>query len=220
MSFKIRTKLFASFGIVLCLTAVIGYIGWANTVTFSSEFSHLYANNLRGAIALAKIERGLWELRVALPVYMLGDAAGREKIKAETPKWEGQVEEGMTGFRATPLTSAEQELLKAWDNDFPAYLRARPAYFALVDADKIAEAKEFRARATNPPAGRAVAVLGKLNELQVKMGEAREAEVTQTAARSIAGLGIALTVALALGGVVAMAMSRAITRPLRTPSTS
>ena len=55
MSFKIRTKLFASFGIVLCLTAVIGYIGWANTVTFSSEFSHLYANNLRGAIALAKI---------------------------------------------------------------------------------------------------------------------------------------------------------------------
>ena len=152
MSFKIRTKLFAGFGIVLCLTSVIGYIGWVNTRTFSSEFSDLYANNLGGAVALSRIERGVWELRIALPAYMLGDPAAREKMKADTPKWVSQVEEGMKRFRATDLTAAGHDLLKEWDNNFPAYLRARPVYFALVDADKTAEAKEFgRARRTRQP---------------------------------------------------------------------
>jgi hypothetical protein len=46
MRFKVRAKLFACFGIVLFLMAVVGATGWRYITHLSAEFHSLYANNL------------------------------------------------------------------------------------------------------------------------------------------------------------------------------
>jgi hypothetical protein len=63
------------FGAVLFFLSIVGYIGWKNTTTFSSELADLYNHNVKAAIYLANAERGLWELRFGLPNYISGDEA-------------------------------------------------------------------------------------------------------------------------------------------------
>jgi methyl-accepting chemotaxis protein len=211
---RTAAKLVVSFGAVLFLLAGIGYIGWRNTTTFSSEFADLYTNNLQASVHLANAERGMWELRFGLPNYIAGDAKTREKIKADTAKWFKQVDDALKVYRGVALTAKEKELLAEWDRAFSAYVQARPQFFALLDAGKVEEAKEFRARETNPPAAKAVVTLARLNEEQRKIGAEKNRDVSgaaQVSIRLVIGL-VALALALGLG--LAVLVSRSISRPL------
>ncbi len=215
MNIRIQTKQLAAFGMVLCFMAGIGYIGWRNTTTFSAGFEDLYTNNLQASIYLAGAERGMWELRFGLPNYLTGDAQAREKIKADTAKWFKQVDEALKAFTGTRLTPAEKEIVREWEQVFAAYVQARPQFFALLDAGKLEEAKEFRARETNPPAAKAVAALARLNELQRKIGAEKNQAVSAAAKTSIwLLLGLA-GLALTLGATLSIVISRSISRPLQ-----
>ncbi len=215
MKITIRRKLFMGFGVILFFLAVVGYIGWKNARTFSSEFASLYANHLKAAIYLANAERGLWELRFGLPNYMFGDAATREKIKADTSKWLKQVDDNLSGYAALPLTVEEREALKEWEQNYPAYLATRPQFFTLLDAGQLDEAKKFRAQQTNPPAAKAVAALSRLNDLQQKIGAEKERNISgmaQTSMKLLAGL---IGVALALGVAISLTISGGVTNALK-----
>ena len=54
MTFTIRTKLYAGFGIVLLIMAVIGLINWRNTRILVAESTRLYDNGeTQNAVTLA-----------------------------------------------------------------------------------------------------------------------------------------------------------------------
>jgi chemoreceptor-like protein with four helix bundle sensory module len=78
MTFGITRKLFAGFGVVLVLLLIVGLTGRMYTGSLAAEFEELYADNVRAAVQLNNAERGLWELRFALPNYFLADVATRE----------------------------------------------------------------------------------------------------------------------------------------------
>jgi methyl-accepting chemotaxis protein len=210
----IQKKLVIGFGVLVVLMGAMGYVAWRNTVTFSDEFSALYHHNLKGSIHLANAERGLWELRFGLPNYLVGDAAGREKIRAATSRWVAQVEENLKAYRATATAGAAAEILAEFDGAWAAYLQTRPQFFALLDADKVQEAQRFRAEQTNPAAAKAVAALARLNEQQNRAGAEKEAAVMQVAGTSrLIALGLVI-MALGVGIGLSVAVSQSIARPL------
>ena len=191
MRMGIRGKQLTGFGSMMLLVAVVGFVGWRSAVNSSSDFTEMYANNLRAAAYLAEAERGLWELRFALPNYLIGDLESRAKIAAAAGKWLNQVAENLAACKALDLTAEEKDSLKEFEQAYSVYTSARPHYFALLDAGKVDEAKEFRARETNPPAARAVAALGRLIEAQQRIESEKEkalAAEAKASTRLLAGL--------------------------------
>jgi methyl-accepting chemotaxis protein len=214
MTIGFRGRHLASLATLMPLVAVVGYVGWRNGVNFSSAFSDMYANNLRAAAYLANAERALWELRFALPNYLTGDVESRARITAATDKWLKQVDENLTAVKALELTAEEKAILKEFEQAYFVYTAARPHYFALLDAGEVDEAKEFRARETNPPAAQAVAALGKLIENQQRIGSEKEKALStkvSTSTRLLLGL---IIVALVAGAVASLLISRSVVRQI------
>jgi methyl-accepting chemotaxis protein len=214
MRFGTRLGLF--FGFLVAMLGGVGYIGWSKSLAISRQFSEMYQKNVRAADDLTKAERALWELRFALPNYLLGDAAARRDIAARTGEFRAQVETNVDSFKALELSDSEKAALAQFERNFSEYLTARPRYFNLVDEGKIDEAKDFRARNTNPAAAQAVEALGKLLEIQQRSSQEREEDSARLAHASNLLQLFAAAVALALGTILAVVITRSTTGPLRT----
>ena len=208
MRFLMRGKLGNLLGLLLLLTVVVGGAGLWYVQNLSSELTVLYAQNIRGMADLANAERGLWELRLALPDFQVGDVDAREHIEKSQDADVRRVTDAIAAFAALPLTQRERELLIEYTGHFDRYIAARPKYFALVAQGKAEEATDFRERRTNPPAAEAVRTLGELIELQRKLADARAASVQSEATfatRIMIGL---LVAALTLGVVLSGSLAR------------
>ncbi len=210
MRLTIRTKLYAGFGIVLCLLAVVGFAGWRYITSLSSEFQRLYADNVQAAVHLSNAERALWELRFGIGNFMVFDAEGRTKILAGQDKWYRQIEDAMKAYKSGSRTPEEQEALKEWEDSYPKYLQSRPRWFELYSAGKIQEAAEWRAQNTNRFAAASVKALGRLIELQQQIGAEKQRGVLGMAGRATKVLVVLLGLGLALGAVLSVGTNRSI----------
>ena len=216
MRWTIRNRLLAGFGIVLVLLLAIAIAGEWITMTLSGSIRRVSEESVQKSLYLSTAERALWELRMALPNYVVGDAAARAKAKADAPKWLEQINANMQKFGDTALSSSEQAALKDWETFYARYVATRPKFFALMDENKNDEAVKWRAEQTNPAAASSVAALGRLVELNQQAAE-RE----QSGAASLAGVAQGLFVvfvvlAFAVGGGVAVVVSRSIVQPITT----
>jgi methyl-accepting chemotaxis protein len=214
MRLGIRAKQLGAFGAVLVLLLGVAYVGWRNTALFSAELEQMYLHSVKASTHLAKAERGLWELRFALPNYIAGDPAVRERINADTPKWLKQVDDNLKAYRTLADSADEKKLLEEWDEHYAKYLAARPQFFSLLDEGKVDQAKKFRAEQTNPPAAKAVTVIARLDELQERRGEARQRAVAAMASSSRSFLIGLAAAALTVGIALSLVLSRMIARPL------
>src|SRR6185436_19219265 len=100
----VRGRLALFLFVMLLIIVVVGGTGFWSTRTVTGELSSLYRENLQASTYLANAERGLWELRFALPNYIVSDAAARKALNASTAGLYRQVEDNMTAYRALPLT--------------------------------------------------------------------------------------------------------------------
>jgi methyl-accepting chemotaxis protein len=216
LALSIQKKLVCGFALLLVFLGARGFVAWRNTASFSEEFSLLYHQELQGSLNLASAERALWELRVGLPNYILADAAGRQAIRANTPTWVAQLDENVRAYRSTRAAASRgaTELLDEFSTASGAYLRARPEFFALIDAGKTDEAMQYRAREANPPAAKAVAALAKLNAFQQKIAADKEAGVGAVATTSRRIVAVLIVAALGAGVTLTVATGRSIVRPL------
>ena len=205
LSIGFKGRQLGAFGVLIALLAAVGATGLRVAVAFSRSFDELHDNELRGSAHLAAAERALWELRFGLPNYLVGDVASRGSINAASPKWLKQVDDNVAAFKALRLTDTERGLLGEFEAPYQAYVTARPRYFALLDAGQVEEAKEFRARVTNPNAAKAVAALAKLVELQQTLGTEKQ----QAIARDLS-FATTLLVLLMAGALVAAAVLTAL----------
>jgi len=203
-----RSRQIAAFAAMMALVLVIGATGWRNAVAFSADFEDLHDNHLVAATHLANAERALWELRFELPNYLLGSADARAAITKSSPRWLALVDEDVAAFKALRISDEERAVLAQFEAAYRAYVTARPHYFELLDRGQVDEAKEFRARETNPAAAKAVAALARLIEAQQRFGTEKQGEITRRAASSATVVLVLVAVAMA----VAVAMTISITR--------
>jgi hypothetical protein len=196
--------------LLLALTMIVGCAGLWSVRVLSGELRSLYNENVRTMAHLSNAERGLWELRFAMPSYVLAGPEARKSIEAQADETIQSVSDAIDAFKSLPISQEERELLGQWQDQFSLYHRVRPHYFALVNAGKLDEAVDYSVRETNPPARESVRVLGALIELQRSLGDAkaRAAEAQATLATRLM-IGI-LVVALGLGAFFGRSLARHI----------
>jgi methyl-accepting chemotaxis protein len=211
---SIGKRLFLGFGVVLALTAGVGFVGWHYTHSIAGEFDNIYTQNLQSAVQLANAERGLWELRFGIANYAGWGAADRAKIRTEEVKWMQQVEDNMKAYKQGLRTEAEKEALKDWDEWYPKYVQARPHWFELIDQDKHDEAATYRAETTNYFGPNSVKALAKLIAIQTDLGTEKRTQVNGEAASSLQMIGVLLFVAMGAGFVLAFFATKSVTLPV------
>lgn len=211
---SVGKRLFLGFGLVLVLTAGIGFIGWQYTHTMSNEFDSLYTDNLQSAVQLSNAERGLWELRFGIANYEGWNVTDRAKIRAEESKWMHQIEDNMKAYGQGNRTAAEKEALQEFNDWYTKYLGARPHWFELVDQGKHDEAHEYRAATTNTFAPNAVKSLAKLITIQNELGDQKRSQVNAEANSSLQMIRLLLFLAIAAGLAMAYIATRSVTRPV------
>jgi methyl-accepting chemotaxis protein len=210
---SIRAKLLVAFGVVLTLLAGVGLAGRQATVRMSRQAELLYEDNVQAAVQLGTAQSALWELRYGFPQF-IADPTKRQEILDSQPKWYAVIDDNLRRYAAGQRTSEERQALAGWEQAFTQYRQARPRWFELYAAGKIEEAADWRARTTTPFGAASVAALGGLIELQQEVGNARLQEVKALGRQSTRLLVGLLVVSLLLGVVMALLMSRAISRRL------
>jgi methyl-accepting chemotaxis protein len=211
----ISGKLFLGFGAVLLLLAGVGIAGRLLASSLTSEFGNLYRSNVHAAIDLSSAERALWELRFALPNYLTGDAKARDRIRQDAPRWVAIIDKSIASYASEADNPEERQVLDEWTRAYETYTRERPRFFELVDADRIDEAKEHRARHTNPAAAAAVDAISRLISLQQRLGNERMDTLSASAQRDTRVLAGALVVTLLLGGALSLTLGRSVTAPMQ-----
>jgi diguanylate cyclase (GGDEF)-like protein len=199
-------KLFAGFGVVLCLVLIVGAIGWRNTTEFAAYLSSLHQNQLVPLAELRRTESALYELRVGGLAYGQAGSRRRAAIRADEGRWRNEAYGHFRLYLATELQPEELEVIPAWDQQFPAYLAARERSLSLYDGGQEGAAAAVLDNDAGPAFVAAHAALAKLIAIQEEQGTQIDRDVSalaETSSRVLLGVVVlALTLGLALAAFV------------------
>ncbi len=213
MNLGIRAKLLASFGALTALLAVVGFVGWRNTVELGKDADKLYTDGVKGTVALANSESALWKLRYGFPQFIVLPSK-RSDILAEEPKLYKIIDDNLREYARGALTPQEQVAFEKVQNAYKRYIAARPKWFELQQAGKIQEAAEYRAATTTPFGAETVQAFAALIELQRKVGETKHDEIAANIQHLTVLLVFTLMLALLSAAVLTAIVSRDIVNPI------
>jgi methyl-accepting chemotaxis protein len=178
----------------------------------SAQADQLFDNNVGAAVQLGAAQSALWELRYDVPQFMV-EPGTRQEILDDQPRLYAVIDENLRRYAAGQRTPEERTALAEWEQAFGQYRQARPRWFELYGAGKVAEAADWLAK-TTPSGAASVAALQRLIELQDEAGHARLAAVDAVGRRSTRLLAGLLLLSLLVGVLMALLLSRAISRRL------
>jgi methyl-accepting chemotaxis protein len=201
----IRAQLVAGFGAVLLLLAIVGGIGWRNTLASSTAFANLYDDELTQLQDLSVVQRSLYELRLgAMGVaYSTADSSQRLVTIGADNQRLALIDETMRHVSSNDLTSPERQALRTWDQAYPTFLAVRRQVIAFVDQGRLDEATALRNGDGTSSVGPATDSLKDMIGSQTDSAALKRNDVL--AADDFAARGILLVSGLALLVVVVVA---------------
>ena len=173
---SIRTKLLAAFGGVLAMLLGVGLLGWWSSRTVEANGSELYENNVKAAVSLGTAQSALWELRYGFPQFIAVPEA-RQSILDAQPKLYETIDAAIASYSGGKRTAAERAAIEEWNKAFTLYREARPKWFELYGAGKLAEAADWRAKTTTPYGRASVDAMTKLINLQQEAAAQQHASI-------------------------------------------
>ncbi len=215
MQLKIGTKLYMGFGACIVFLVLSGLGTWIYSSNVNDHY-HSLNNNMRGAVELANVERGMWSLRFGIANYPGADENGRAKIMADEAKFYGDMQHALESFGSLGnLSGEEAQAVNTLKQTISNYMGSRPKWFELFNAGQLDDAKVWRAENTNKFGAQAVQELKDLIELQQAASEEGQLAVEENTRNArIAILSFVLFAALIAIGIGYLII-RSITRPLR-----
>lgn len=215
MSKSIAAKLQWAFGGVIALILIVLGVGMKSSLDNLRDAQAMSHDHVQAAIQLASAQDALWRLRYGFPQFMVVDADARNKIVSEEPKWRAVIDASLKIYEQGKRTPEEMAALKELRDAYRQYVDARPRWFELYAAGKVAEAAEWRGKTTTPFGAATVNAFSRQIGLQQKIAEEQMDRAEQSAARTKTAMFIAAAVALLIGGAVSFFMARTVTRPVR-----
>ncbi|WP_293341630.1 methyl-accepting chemotaxis protein [Microcoleus sp. CAWBG58] len=212
MNLGIRAKLLASFGALTALLAVVGFVGWRNTVELAQDAEKLYAYQVKGTVALANSESALWKLRYGFPQFIVLPSK-RSDILTEEPQLYKIIDDNLREYAKGELTPEEQVAFGKVQDAYQRYIAARPKWFELQQAGKLKEAEEYRAATTTPFGAETVQAFSTLIQLQRKVGETKHQEIEA----NIQGLTVLLVCTLSFALLSAAVLTAIVSRDIVNP---
>ncbi|MBX6342274.1 MAG: MCP four helix bundle domain-containing protein, partial [Thermomicrobiaceae bacterium] len=213
MGLGIRGKLLTGFGVVVLLAAIVGVMGYRNTTTFAGDIKHLHENALTPSVQLGDARAALFRLRLNLLNYVVADGEQeRSQIKTDDQQWLKQVDDNISAYAATDLNQTEQDLLAAWRQDYPSYIKLRQQVMDLVDQGRDADANALRTGEARTVGNKALDDLEKLIQNQQQSGERRSRDAQAAAGTSVTIMIGLVALAVIASAAIAFFLARSISR--------
>ena len=215
MKLSISKKLYLGFGACIVFLALCGLGTWLYSSNVTDHYQSLN-NNMRGAVELANVERGMWSLRFGIANYPGADENGRAKIMADEAKFYGDMQHALETFGSLAnLSGQEVKAAESLKQTISNYMGSRPKWFELFNAGKLDEAKEWRAANTNKYGAETVKELKDLIDLQQADSQEGQRTVEQNTRNArieiLSFIIFAALIAIGIGYLI----TRSITRPLK-----
>ena len=210
LNLKIKTKLLAGFGSILFLLLVV-------TVTSFSGISQL-----EGRVAEAETKEYLlqransayWALRLSQAQFSTSPQLWQRILDSEKPN-KDRFDENMRKYKEVrEMTPDEKTIVAELETNISEYFAKRPEIFALVQAGKIDDANELRAKYSQPRGFAATKAMDQLLEITIKDDKVRRDQLLGSVQKIkfiVTLLGV-LTAAIA--AYAAYVIIRAISNPL------
>jgi methyl-accepting chemotaxis protein len=211
---SVRTKLFASFGVVLVLFAIVGVVGMAKQSLINHDANKLYDGVTVQIEHLAKTRANVLQARLAATAAILtSDPAGQQKSLADFEAKAKLVDEAQKAYQAGDIAHVRNDV-DAFNSSWQAYQELiRTKYEKLVAAHDIDGYMKVRDTQYTPVVSKMMDAIDGLMKGETEEGVAlkHEADSAASAART-------LTLALLLFGIgVAAAMAFVIARNVAKP---
>jgi methyl-accepting chemotaxis protein len=180
MTIKARMALFG--GVAVLFTVMIGFVGFVSMIKLSSMLEETDTGGVLATRQLANTQDAMWQLRYGISQYIaVPDPYLRKKIIDDSPKWFAIMDENLKLYAAGNLTEEARGALSTFTEIYRQYKEARPRWFELMEAGKIAEAAEFRSKTILVSGAGAVSGLNKLIEIQTRRSDGIKKEADNVA---------------------------------------
>lgn len=195
---SLAAQLRLDLAVALVLVLVLGVCGaaWRVALDYRDAIEVAYGTELRTTVQLAEAESALWQLRYALPRFMLGSPAEQQSIIAEQAQWYAIVEDRLDAYGRTARDLEERRALTGLRSAYQRYKQARPKFFALWAAGEKEQAIAWAALTTARFGAETVQAFATQIALQRSLAEREQTEVEQKKVRVALGLVTAITAAL------------------------
>ena len=198
---KILTRLRLLNAIVVFLTLVLVVVGYSMATRISSSLNDV--RGVTGSKLLSDSNNAIWELRFGIANYTLATPENRRKILEGRPKHYEALEESLKKYSELGVPKEQEAVMRELLSEYQRYKSGAPHWFELIDANKLDEAADYRAKVTNSAASTMVKHFKTLLENQVKLGEELKKESLADAERAhslfvIMGAGIVLFISISI----------------------
>lgn len=216
----IGTKLIATFLALAVASAVVGGVGLAVTSSLTGEIQFLSWSRIPSLQALARAQDGFARARaftsegVSAELQKNGQnvvAAWRERERARA-----NAQQGMAKFGENSMTREEEELWGRVEPALQRYFSDSADVWEALRGHDLDRAIQLQGQLGQRFEAELVKPLEDLVEVESKLGDALMIAADQTAARTRRVLWIVVGLTFAMAAVLAIALTRNITRPLRS----
>jgi len=207
---NIKTKLLAGFGSILFLLLVV-------TVTSFSGISQL-----EGRVAQAETKEYLlqranssyWSLRLSQAQFPTSPHLWQRILDSEKPS-QDKFYENLKKFKELrEMTPVEKQMVADLEENIAEYFAKRPEIFRLVQAGKVDEANDIRAKFSQPRGFGATKAMDQLLDMTVKDDKARKDELLASVGRIKLIVTLLGLFTAAIAAYAAYVIIQAISNPL------
>jgi len=209
---KVSTRLILLNGIIILFTLTLVVVGYIMITRVASSLVDV--NGLAGNKLLYAGHNAMSELRFGIANYPLASPESRKKIIEGRPKLYETLEESLKRYSDLGAGKEQQAILKVLFEEYRRYKNGAPHWFELIDAGKLEEAAEYRAKVTNAAGSEMVRNFNILlaNQSQLNGELTEESVVTADHARNV--MLIISAIGLLVAGTVGFLISRSLLKQL------
>lgn len=149
--------------VLLLIYSVMAIVG---THEYHESAERLYRLHGIASVQLSTANDRLWHLRYGIPQYLVSSTAEREQIARDEVLLSEQIQEILAEYSKLPISAEERAQLDKVEALYQRFLAARPEWFSLVNAGRLAEAYDYRSRTTIPWGQEAIDAFAQLMHLQ------------------------------------------------------
>lgn len=209
MRASLATQLRAGFGLALALAVLILAAAWWIALVFRETMDVAFRTQLHNAVQLSEAESALWQLRYAIPLFMVDDAEVRRRILAEERKWQDIVERSLAAYSETARDTEARQAATSLRSAYLRYKAARPKFFELWVAGDREQAVAWRELITTPFGAATIQAFERQiarQNLVADREEARANRMERLVLLAVTAITIMLLSLLALGYKLSMRM--------------
>jgi methyl-accepting chemotaxis protein len=213
----IRTKILASFAAILLLLGGLGTIAVVRFGAMSGSVDDITSNAMSGLVDLdaMRVSFGGFRRAVTAELLFADDKAARHAAQAKLAAFVKAYQEADAKYQPLVDPGAEAKLYAEITSTSASYMTTNDHLTQLLDADKLAEAKDYLLKEMIPAGDRFDAALKADMDLNAAQTDTEGAEITQQAAAGrlyVLGF-VALAVLVAI--LAAVFLIGTIARPIQ-----